>query len=274
MDLKKLLTRTVFGLIYCLVIVGAIFAGNYGVLALSILLSILACIEFAKMCGDLTRTNYPSLILDIAGCICLCFGFLVYPLIIWLAFVVCRFILELYIVSDRPLRNLAHSMLSQIYIGIPMGLMTAIAFYLDPKFLLLIFFFLWINDSGAFLVGSTLGRHRLFERISPKKSWEGFFGGLIFNIIAAWIFATWCSDFFAMSAWNTDLYLWIGLGILVTVFGTWGDLVESMFKRNLGIKDSGHLIPGHGGILDRIDSLLLVLPAVTIYFFLLVSYLF
>ena len=136
-----------------------------------------------------------------------------------------------------------------------------------PMILLAMFFFIWINDTGAFLVGSMAGRHRLFERISPKKSWEGFFGGLFFCIGFAFL-CRYCLDgLFNLEHVGADIGFWLGMAITVSVFGTWGDLVESLIKRGLHIKDSGNLIPGHGGILDRIDSLLLVLPSIFLYYF-------
>ena len=118
-----------------------------------------------------------------------------------------------------------------------------------------------MNDTGAFCVGSLIGRHRLFERISPKKSWEGFWGGLFFTIVAAVIIDTYFPAYFS----EFDVIRWVGMAIVVSAFSTWGDLAESMVKRTAGVKDSGHLLPGHGGILDRIDSLLFVVPAVLIY---------
>lgn len=266
MDLKKLGIRAASGLVYCLIVVGCIFLGDYGVLGLSIALSVAACIEFAKISHDAEARNLPTLILDACGCVCLCFTYLIYPLIIWIAIMMLRSIEELYINSPRPLHNLAHSFMCQCYIGIPMAIMTILAFFISPMVIMAIFFLLWINDTGAYLVGCSIGRHRLFERISPKKSWEGFFGGLIFCIGAAVLFCLFGDNFFGMNRINANLGIWIGLGAIVTCFGTWGDLIESMIKRNLQIKDSGNLIPGHGGILDRIDSLLLVLPAVAVYF--------
>ncbi|MDE6393692.1 MAG: phosphatidate cytidylyltransferase [Muribaculaceae bacterium] len=265
MDFKKLLTRTLSGLVYCMIIVGCILCGQYGVLALGALLVTLACVEFSKISHDLSGKTLPTLILDIAGCLTLCTGFLGYTLVVWTAIMLARFILELYIESEHPLKNLAHSMLSQIYIGLPIGIMTCIAWILHPMIILALFFFLWISDTGAFLVGSMIGRHKLFERISPKKTWEGFLGGLLFTLGAAALFSACCNDFFGMNVLRAGMGVWLGLGAVVSVFGTWGDLVESMIKRSLGIKDSGNIIPGHGGILDRIDSLLLALPAVAVY---------
>ena len=110
-------------------------------------------------------------------------------------------------------------------------------------------------------MGMLLGRHRLFERISPKKSWEGVIGGIAFCVAGAYITHYWFDELFQVP----DLATWVGLSVVVAVFSTFGDLVESLIKRTVGVKDSGHIMPGHGGILDRIDSLLLVAPAVLIY---------
>lgn len=267
MDFKKILTRAVSGLVYCGVIVGCILCGDPGVLVLSALLSLAACIEFAKISKELTKKNLPLVILDIAGCFSLCLGFLGYTLFIWLAVIIVRMVAQIYVKSDMPLRDLAHSFMSQIYIGIPMGIMVALAWLLDYRIVLAIFILLWINDTGAFIFGITLGRHKLLERISPKKTWEGFIGGMLCCIGVSALFA---NGLFAMDGLNSNVGRWIGLGAVVSVFGTWGDLVESMIKRNLRIKDSGNILPGHGGILDRVDSLLLAFPAAAVYLMILV----
>jgi phosphatidate cytidylyltransferase len=124
-----------------------------------------------------------------------------------------------------------------------------------------VFIFLWTNDTGAYCVGSLLGRHKLFPRISPGKSWEGSVGGALFVLAAAWAI----SYFFDGTILTT--IQWLGLGLVVAVFGTWGDLVESLFKRTLGIKDSGNILPGHGGMLDRFDSSLIAIPAAVVYLY-------
>lgn len=221
------------------------------------------------MTHEFSISRIPLLLLDLAGCICLCFGIWLYPIAIWIALMICRQILQLYTGSPTPLRDLSLSMWSQIYIGLPMGLMIAMAYLFSPHLPLLIFFLLWTNDTGAFLVGSLCGRHKLFKAISPKKTWEGFIGGLIFSVLASAIFRMIGFNWFGPSSFGSNVLIWLGLGVIVSVFGTWGDLVESQIKRNLGVKDSGKLIPGHGGILDRIDSSLLAIPAAAIYFFLL-----
>jgi phosphatidate cytidylyltransferase len=125
-----------------------------------------------------------------------------------------------------------------------------------------IFIFLWVNDSGAYCVGSLLGRHKLFPRISPGKSWEGSIGGAVFVLAAAYAIS-----YFLDTDQMLAMPVWLGLGLVVVVFGTWGDLVESLFKRTLGIKDSGNILPGHGGMLDRFDSSLLAIPAAVIYLY-------
>ena len=125
------------------------------------------------------------------------------------------------------------------------------------------FSFIWINDTGAYIVGCTIGKHRLFERISPKKSWEGFFGGLAFSLLLGWVWSTQCSFL--------NMGQWIGLSAVVSIFSTWGDLCESLLKRTLNVKDSGNILPGHGGLLDRLDSVFLASPATVIYLYLLIS---
>lgn len=261
--MKNLIQRTVFGLIYCAIIIFCICFGEDTIILLASLFAVLGVIEFSKICGELTIQRIPTLLLDIAGCICLCFGIYLFPIALWIGVMIARFVEELYLKADNPVRALSVSMMSQIYIGVPLACMVGIGtLFPSPMILLAIFFFIWINDTGAFAVGSLIGRNRLFERISPKKSWEGFFGGLIFNIAFALLFCYKFSDFFGMPV---NPWIWTGIAMTVTIFGTWGDLVESIMKRTLHIKDSGHLIPGHGGILDRIDSLLLVAPAVLLY---------
>lgn len=252
------------GLVYAGLIIGCIFWGQYPFTWLAAIFATLATIEFEKITHELTRRSVPALLFDIAGCIALTFAWMFWPLFIWVFALLCRMTLQLYSKSDTPLADLSKSMMTQLYIGLPLGLMCCIGEWWNLKAVLVVFFMIWINDTGAFLVGSMLGKHRLFERISPKKSWEGFFGGLVFNLIAATLFSIFCHNFFGI---GDSLGMWLGLGILVTVFATWGDLVESLIKRSLHIKDSGKLIPGHGGILDRIDSLLFVMPATMIYLF-------
>lgn len=262
MDLKKLLVRASSGLVYVALIVGCIFWGLIPFSWMAALFAAIATIEFEKITHELNSRTIPTLILDIIGCISLTFSWMFWPLYIWVFVLLCRMTLELYIKSSTPIADLSKSLMTQLYIGLPLGLMCCIGAWWNIKVVLVIFFMIWINDTGAFITGSLFGKHKLFERISPKKSWEGFFGGLIFNLGAATLFCLFGNEFFGL---DKSLGLWLGLGALVTVFATWGDLVESMMKRSLKIKDSGNIMPGHGGILDRIDSLLFVMPASLLY---------
>lgn len=172
-----------------------------------------------------------------------------------------RFTIQLYITNQNPIKSLQQSFFCICYVAIPLGLMSTISFTENSMLLLSIFIFLWLNDSGAYLVGSTIGKHRLFERISPKKSWEGFWGGLVLSVLAGYVMGAYFNDIFH----GPSALLFAGWGMVVSIFATLGDLTESLMKRTAGVKDSSHLIPGHGGILDRIDSLLFAVPASLIY---------
>lgn len=262
MKFKSWILRSLSGIVYVGIIVGCIFWGSIPFSVLAALLGIAAVIEFEKICEGITQNSLPTLFLDAAGVVFLAFSWLWFPLLGWICIYLCRMILELYVKNPRPIRSMAISLMTQIYIGVPMAAMTMMGKYIGWHFILVIFLMIWINDTGAFVVGSLLGRHRLFERISPKKSWEGFFGGLGFNLIAAWLFAI-GGGFFWEVKWN--VITWLIFAAVITIFATWGDLAESLMKRSLNIKDSGNIIPGHGGILDRIDSLLLVMPAAFIF---------
>lgn len=269
MDIRKLTVRTVSGLVYVGIIVGCILWGLAPLSWMAAVFAVIAVYEFEKITHELNRQTIPVMLLDMAGVVTLVFGHLLFPLAAWVLILLCRMILQLYMRVDTPLADLARSFMSQLYIGLPLGLMILLPVFWHIRVVLAVFLLIWLNDTGAFLVGCTIGRHRLFERISPKKSWEGFFGGLAFDLIASAIFGVYLSGFFHL---NAGIVGWLGLGVVVCVFSTWGDLVESMIKRNMHIKDSGNLIPGHGGILDRIDSLLLVMPAVFIYLLVLGGY--
>ena len=152
------------------------------------------------------------------------------------------------------------TLLGICYVALPLTLMAYIPFVgryaWNPWTMLFFVFIIWANDVFAYLVGMAFGRHRLFERLSPKKSWEGFFGGVAGALVMGYV-ASRCMG----EAW----WVWIGLALVAAVTGVLGDLVESMFKRAAGVKDSGTIIPGHGGILDRFDAMLLAAPFVVVY---------
>ena len=191
----------------------------------------------------------------------------------YLVSIIYLMVAELYLKAKDPVNNWAYTMMSQLYIALPFSLLNVLAFrsngydiqytYLMP---LSVFVFLWINDAGAYICGSLLGRHKLFPRISPGKSWEGSIGGGLLVVVAAvliWYF----TDQYDVNDLGLTAYEWAGLGVVVAIFGTWGDLIESLFKRTLGIKDSGNILPGHGGMLDRFDSTLMAVPASVVYLY-------
>ena len=192
----------------------------------------------------------------------------------YLLSIVYLFIGELYLKQEDPINDWAYAMLSQLYIALPFSMLNVLAFEQAPNGItyqynmqlpLCVFVFLWLNDTGAYCSGSLFGKHKLFPRISPAKSWEGSVGGAILVMIVAAIIGYFSNANCQMS--QLSIIGWVGLGFIVVVFGTWGDLVESLFKRTLGIKDSGKILPGHGGMLDRFDSSLMAIPASVIYLY-------
>jgi phosphatidate cytidylyltransferase len=186
---------------------------------------------------------------------------------------------ELYLKHEDPIHDWAYTMMSQLYIALPFSLLNVLAFHLtpqgyvtyDPILSLSVFVFLWLNDTGAYLCGSLLGRHKLFPRVSPGKSWEGSIGGGII-VMAIALLVGHLTEQYGVNQFQLSAFQWAGLGLTVVVFGTWGDLIESLFKRTLGIKDSGSILPGHGGMLDRFDSSLLAIPAATVYLYTLIVF--
>lgn len=270
--MKNIVVRAASGIVYVALIVGSIVGGPTWFLGLTVLFGILATVELQKVIGICfdSWTDILCLLLDMtmvtvmslcayAGPLYLVAGL---PAALALYFLA-RGVLALYDRRPHPFRNVAWSFMSVLYPGLP--LMTLDMLYNDSlpasKWLVLIMFvMIWLNDTGAYCFGSTMGRHRMFPRLSPKKSWEGFAGGLLCCLLAGWACSAWFNDL----GWS--LWTWLLAGAAVCAFATWGDLFESMLKRNAGVKDSGSIIPGHGGILDRIDSLLFVSPAILILY--------
>ncbi len=180
-------------------------------------------------------------------------------------------VIELYRKQDRPFDSIAHTCFPLIYLGVPFVLLPFSAYghegidtllgnsrvSFSPGIVIGFFLMLWANDTGAYLTGVSFGRKRLMERISPKKSWEGFIGGMILSVIAGWFLAGWLGIL--------PRPLWLVMAVIVSISGTYGDLIESMLKRSLGIKDSGTIMPGHGGFLDRFDSAIVAFPFVFLF---------
>lgn len=275
--------RTLTGLLYVCVIVGCIIAGPMYCIIMFGLLTGLLTWEFCTLINGGLHLSVNRFITTVASvylyfCI---FDFTVgltgkgvgvfIPFVLTVMYLL---ISEMYFPGYRKIENWAFSFMSFLYISLPMSMVHFLSFISSSEginyswiLLLSVFIFLWVSDSGAYLIGSQFGRHRLFPSISPKKSWEGSIGGGLLAMIASQLIATWNHDMSSESEFLNRL-LWLGLALTVVVFGTWGDLVESRLKRKLGVKDSGNILPGHGGWLDRLDSALLAIPAAVIYLYL------
>ena len=287
--MKNLIVRTITGIIFVAAIVASFMRADAMVLLFSIITGMTVW-EFTGLVNLRRSVNVNRFISTVAG-VYFFFAMTYYcsdmyagvaksvVFIPYLVTIVYLLIAELYLKQEDPIQDWAYTMLAQMYIALPFSLINVLAFNATTDGLvafntllpLSIFIFLWINDTGAYCCGSLLGRHKLFPRISPAKSWEGSIGGAVFVLGVAWLIGTY-DNTLVLDAENTRIPLlsipeWLGLGLVVVIFGTWGDLVESLFKRTLGIKDSGNILPGHGGMLDRFDSSLLAIPAAVIYLY-------
>jgi len=266
--MKNFLIRTTTGVIYAAILLAGIFGGPYTFAGLFAIITALCLWEFYGLVNkDVPRifNVCGGMYLFVATFLITYKGFDFSIYLPYFGFLLLIFVLELYRRKENPLLNYAHSFLGQIYIALPISLLNRVAFlpsgqeiiYNYHFILMALFVFIWANDTGAYLVGMAIGKRRLFERVSPKKSWEGFFGGMAFAIIAA----------LAIVYFRPEIkhIQWVGLAILVVLFATFGDLTESLMKRTLNIKDSGKALPGHGGFLDRFDSMLFAIYALFFY---------
>ena len=273
---NNFIQRAVTGVLFVIVLVGCILYSPLSFGILFTIISVLSVHEFAQLVSKSSEVSINKTITALGGaylflalmsfCTQQSVGARVF--LPYLGLLLYMMITELYLKKKNPTGNWAYSMLSQLYVALPFALLNVLAFQNSPEtgsvtynpiLPLSIFVFIWLSDTGAYCVGSLIGKHRLFERISPKKSWEGSIGGGIFSIASSLGFA----HFFPfMPGWQ-----WVGLAFVVVIFGTWGDLTESLMKRQLGIKDSGNILPGHGGMLDRFDSALMAIPAAVVYLY-------
>jgi phosphatidate cytidylyltransferase len=263
--LKEIHKRTLSGILYVIILTGSIFLGPYFLSALFLVLSVFVLKEFyslGKIAGYSPQI-FPGLLI---GAFLYIMSFLLIHHIVTAKSFLVLFpiffsvpIFELYRKKAKSLGNIALTIYGLLYVTIPFSILNFLVFpsfpetgIYDPSLLIILLVIIWTCDSGAYLFGVRFGRHRLFERISPKKSWEGFFGGLAVALLASWILS------FIFMQYD---FLFLALIATISVIaGTMGDLVESMFKRQIGIKDSGRFLPGHGGLLDRFDSILLSTP--------------
>lgn len=279
--MKNFVIRALSGACYIALIIAAILLlDNSPVMYMLVfpLLIVLGIGEMVTMAKDDATQSWLVNVIDMLGGIGLFVAFYMHyegatmqTRALWLlpvaAYLILRTIVQLYRPRQNAVHSLERSFFALGYIALPVALLNCIVSITAPRLLLGIFMFIWLYDTGAYCIGMLLGRHRLFERVSPKKSWEGVIGGIAASVAGAYVTYYWFDEFFQVP----ELATWVGLSVVVAVFATFGDLVESLIKRTVGVKDSGNILPGHGGILDRIDSLLLVSPAVLIYLSLIVT---
>lgn len=277
--MNNLIVRALTGIVFVAVLVGGTLYSPISFTVLFALITALTTWEFSTNVNAYAGASVNRLINTVAAVyLFVAFsGFcanLVPPkaFIPYLISIIYLLVSELYLEKPDPLKNWGYAFASQIYVALSLSLLNVLAWHYDPMtnhtdfvpiYPLSVFLFLWTSDTGAYCCGSMLHKYfpaKLFERISPNKSWVGSIGGGVLCLVVAallWYF----------NQQQLSLPQWMGLGLTVCIFGTWGDLVESLFKRQLGIKDSGHILPGHGGMLDRFDSSLLAIPAAMLYLY-------
>jgi phosphatidate cytidylyltransferase len=269
--LKTFLIRSASALVFGLIMIGSLLLSAWIFSAVMFVVTILALREFYSLEGwkALNPDKYTGLfcgiLLYISVFIIFFFPKLFYISLILMAIAfIAVFITELFRLRENPFNRIALTLLGLIYVALPLALLNGFFFiHFNPipvtTIVLLYFILIWTNDTMAYITGMLLGRHPLYKAVSPKKTIEGSLGGLVFTLAGAWI----------ISRYNTDLSMlsWLGFALLVVVFGTLGDLIESMMKRSMKIKDSGNIMPGHGGLLDRFDAVLYSAPPIFVYLY-------
>jgi len=266
--LKEIQIRTITGVIFLLAVIGSILLHPLVFFILFAFFNLVGLIEFYK----LQEKEFDAK----PGILFLLSGFLFYSLIalVGLGYIEIKFlflglpilflqiIFELYRKKEPNWRRLGTVFSAILFVSVPFGLMNSLffspqSFSFQSGTLIGLFVIIWTNDVFAYLTGSKFGKHKLFERHSPKKSWEGSIGGFVFAMVAAYVLSLFYTHLNVME--------WITMGVIIAITGTFGDLAESLLKRNAGVKDSGTIFPGHGGVLDRFDAVLFASPFVFVY---------
>lgn len=260
--------RVISGFLFVVILTGCIFIHPIAFFALFFIINILALLEFSHMAARVDiQINNPIYL--ITGSMLFTAGFLdayvqetngyAYLVCFILTFVLS--IWELYRKKGNSFQNLAFAFYGLLYISLPFTLLIYLPYMTTgewrPEIIFFPFLLVWLNDTFAYLFGSKFGKHKLFPRISPKKSWEGAIGGGIVTIAAGLFIAPYLEGLTVVN----NMFI----ALIVVVFGIFGDLIESMFKRNIEIKDSGNIMPGHGGVLDRFDAVVFVIPGIFVY---------
>ncbi len=261
-------TRAITAVFFTIVMLASVFLGSYVFSIFYLLLSTLAVTEFYRIVSKKEIKPQLAFGVIISVFIFIAFAlrhFLYFDLKYLLLIIPCvlsLFVLELYKKAEMPFSNIATTLIGIVYVTMPFSFFQGLGFiqswniysyHLPLSFLLM----LWANDTGAYIFGLNFGKTKLFERHSPKKTWEGFFGGILATLVVAFLLSLFLREYSFLTL--------SGMALIISIVGTAGDLVESMLKRSLNVKDSGNLLPGHGGLLDRFDGLLLSAPLVYIY---------
>jgi len=255
-NMKEILTRSLSGLLYILILLGSMFTHRYVFISVTLILGLLCIYEFQKLVFLKNKSLYIIFIVGLTVCTLLPnYWYVITPILIL------TIVTELFLVKDLvtiriiPMLDRRKYLTSIFYIITSLIFLTLIPYYKEsyqPMIIAGAFFIVWTNDTFAYLVGKNFGKHKLLERISPKKTIEGFIGGFVFALIAGYIISITTESL-------TTLY-WLIISIIMSIFGTLGDLIQSKFKRQAGVKDSGTIMPGHGGIYDRLDSVIFASP--------------
>lgn len=268
--MKDFATRTLTGAVFAILVIGSILWSPWAFFILMGGFVVIGLAEFVKLFPSNPRPQgtiiYYFLGLAVYALVGLTgmnvLGFSNLLLVVLSFFILIA--VELFRQPKPSWMQIAAGFSALIYIAVPFGLMNSL-FWIGsgnisfPWILLALFILVWANDVFAYLVGSTIGKHKLYKKLSPKKTWEGSIGGFLFTLVFAWIFSRF--------AFNLNMTHWLWLGVIVSVAANIGDLAESLLKRNAGVKDSGTIFPGHGGVLDRFDAVLFVTPFVFFYLY-------
>lgn len=286
--MKSFLLRAITGIAVVLIIVAGILMGPYTFVGVFSVLLFGVLYEFYNLINVSREVRISKIIHSLGGVLLFVCAFLSASnlssnkiFLLYLGYMMMLFISRIYTKLQNPIRELAYIVMGQIYIACPLCLLNSIAFHtmkypmnermIDycPIFILSLFLFIWINDTGAYLTGMAFGKHKLFPSVSPKKTWEGFYGGVVFcMLLGLGLSYTWLWNLLGVdlhSGVRLSKLEWVLMGLVISIFSTYGDLIESFVKRAVGVKDSGTILPGHGGMWDRFDSLIMAAPAMIIY---------
>lgn len=268
--MNNFLKRTLTATLFVAILLGCTYYNQLSFVILFFIITILGCWEFYKLAEKNTADSpqkilgtFSAAILFISNAL-FCMGYVdIQMLFINIPFLFIIFIVELFTKASQPFHNIANTLVGIIYVAIPFSLLNYLLTYTGSynyEILFGFFFILWANDTGAYLVGSAIGKHKLFARISPGKTWEGTAGGALASYAVVFIISNKYTSINTLD--------WFVIATILIIMGTLGDLVESLYKRSKNVKDSGNILPGHGGILDRFDSLLMATPFVFTYLYL------